>query len=120
MKTFYLIFLSIISFFPSKAQSINGMTIDSIDSEYMQIICRAKLFSSYDKVVLDFGTLSKIDDGKEIDLRNKKGRKVVLKSKIDALNFMYIFGYDLVESDQLIDENGTTYICLLRKKKHHE
>jgi hypothetical protein len=103
-----------------KAQSVNDIPLDSIDSEYMEIVGYSRsLFTKGVSINLDFGQSNKIFDafrGKDNFLKDSTGSSIEFNSMIDALNFFSSNGYDFVTAYTLNLSNQQVYHYLLRRK----
>ena len=94
MKKILLLFsaLFIVNF--AFSQSVNGVDIKDLDADYIMIRGSGTMFSSKLTIDIDFGQAVKYS-GKENDLLDEKGKKIVLNSMVDALNLMSAVGYEL-------------------------
>ena len=77
---------------------VNGVPLDSLNVEYVQINGETKPFSNKVTVELDFGQSTSWWKGTNIKITDSKGKAVVLNSMIDALNFMIGNGYEYINS----------------------
>lgn len=96
------------------SQNINGILLNNIKAEYIDMICRPSIYDDYTYIRLDYG--QKYNMKEEWVLKDKHGEKMKFNTKVDALNFMSKYGYYLTEvytHDE--DDNDVHYI--LRKKK---
>lgn len=98
------------------AQSINGVPLDSIDVEYVQIVGTSKLFSNKVTIQIDFGQEDKVWVQKDTQIKGKNGELLVFNSKIDALNFMSANGYLYVDDYAITMGNTNVYHYLLRRQ----
>jgi len=101
----------------SYSQSVNGTLIKDIDVEYVQIVGRAKLFSTKVTINIDFGQRNKLFSTRDTQIIDKDGNLTTFNSMIDALNFMSENGYDFVEAYAITISNQNVYHYLLKKSK---
>jgi len=84
--------------FHSNAQTVNGIPIQDIDAEYVQIVGRGTFLNNKISVDIDFGQKNKAFNAKDTQIRDSKGKLAKFNSMIDALNFMSANGYEYVDS----------------------
>jgi hypothetical protein len=119
MKKYIVIFLFLLTISTlSFSQTINDISFESIECEYMKLICGNEHYKSKNYIVFDFGRENEELNKKKQIIKNEKGEEIFFFSMIDALNFMSKQGYELVDS-YVVEFSGimqTHY--LLRKKKY--
>ncbi|MBC8464356.1 MAG: hypothetical protein H8D62_01640 [Bacteroidetes bacterium] len=99
------------------SQSVNGIPIQEIDVEYIQIVGTSKLLSTKVSIQIDFGQATKfMKGGKEKIVTDENGKLVQFNSMIDALNFMSKNGYSFESAYALTIGNQNVYHFLLRKE----
>lgn len=98
------------------SQTINGVSIKEIETEYIQIIGIQRFMSKKITIELDFGQRDKNFTSKEFTIRDKSGNKVKFNSIIDALNFMSENGFEFVDSYALTDGKENVFSYLMKKK----
>lgn len=102
----------------TNAQTVNDIPITEIDVEYLQIVGTSRLLSNKVTIEIDFGQHSKFfGSGKETQIKDKDGKKLVFNSMIDALNFMSSNGYSFVQAYAISENNQNVYHYLMRKNK---
>lgn len=106
---------------PLKAQTINGIPLDSLNTKFCQIVGTGKLFSNDLTIQLDFGQKNRYWSVKDTKVLDKDGKSVVLHSMIDALNFMESFGYEfnfayVITTPTALGGVQNVYHYLLKKK----
>ncbi|MGM0944516.1 MAG: hypothetical protein ACQEW9_04975 [Bacteroidota bacterium] len=115
-KILVLVFSSLFSVvFSLQAQSIDGVALEEIESTYIQLTGRGRLFSNTIRVEVDFGqdrSRGKVNDSQIID---QNGNVVLFNSMVDALNFFDRLGYEYVNSEHISEDSPIQY--LLRKKR---
>lgn len=117
MKYILLLFVSVISH-SLYAQKVNGVPIEDIDAEYVQIVGTNKLFSSKVTIEIDFGQRTKLlGSYKESGIVDKDEKRVEFNSMVDALNFMTSHGYEFVQAYAFSVGNQNVYHYLLKKMK---
>ncbi|MBK8516029.1 MAG: hypothetical protein IPL55_06985 [Saprospiraceae bacterium] len=99
---------------------VNIVPLDSIKTEYVEVIGTSKLLSSKLNIELDFGQFNSIWKNSDTRLTNDQGKKVDLNSMIDALNFMSQNGYEYIDSYVLSNGNVISYHYILHKIKVKE
>lgn len=113
-----LLTLTLLFSFAGFAQTINGIPIQNLDVEYLQIIGSSVYMSSKVKISIDIGQRTKLmsSNNDTARLKDKNGEVLVFNSIIDALNFMAGYGYEFVQSN-IITEGGQNVFYYLMKKK---
>lgn len=111
-------FLFLVCFvFNLQAQTVNGVPLKDIKSEYVQIKGTSKLLSSKINIELDFGQHNKYFKVKDTQLMDENDKLITLNSMVDALNFMTKYGYEFVQAYAFSVGNQNVYHYLLRKKQ---
>ncbi len=101
------------------AQNINNVPLNEINEEYILMDGYCRSHKKGWNIMLDYGQKTGYwTDDKERMLR-KGEEPMCFDSMIEALNFMYGYGYELLSSDPTkLEKEGTViYSYLLRKKK---
>ncbi len=101
------------------AQTVNGVPMDSINTDYVEIVGTEKFLSTKMNIQIDFGQQQKFFTQKDTRLMDENGKNLDLNSMIDALNFMYKHGYAFVTAYTVNKENVITYHYLLKKIKNN-
>ena len=122
MKKLFILFFALQLSIHLKSQDtlkyfVNGVSLDTINSEYRQIIGTNKFLSTKLNIQLDFGQYNSIWKNSDTELKNNLGKKIELNSMIDALNFMVKNGYEYVDSYIVTVNSQFIYYYLLRKIK---
>lgn len=118
MKKLISLSILLLSFLAvSYSQSVNGIPLDKIETEYIQIVGTSKFLSNKVNIQLDFGQHDKMFSAKDTQVRDENNKQVTLNSMIDALNFMTKYGYEFVQAYAFSVGNQNVYHYLLRKKK---
>lgn len=101
------------------AQTINDIPIKDIDVEYIQITGKSVPLTTKQDISIDFGQRSKYFRPKTNMIKDENGKTIDFNSMIDALNYMSNFGFELVSSHGLFNQNLNDRInyFILRKKK---
>ena len=113
-----LLTLTLLLSLTSFAQTINGIPIQDLDVEYLQIIGTSKYMSSKVKVSIDIGQRTKLmsSNNDTARLKDKNGEVLVFNSIIDALNFMAAYGYEFIHSN-IVREGGENVLLLFNENK---
>lgn len=82
----------------ANAQTVNGVPLKELDTEYVQIIGEPRMLSDKINLVVDYGQERKRLYSKPMMLMDATDREMEFNSMIDALNFMNRNGYELIES----------------------
>lgn len=99
MKSLLLVcLLSTTLFFNVKSQSVNGVPLKDIESEYIEIVGTRKLMGNQVTIEINFGQQDKIFKTKDTQLLDEEGKLLRLNSMIDALNFLSSHGYEFVDA----------------------
>ena len=99
------------------SQTINGVPLEDIDAEYIQIVGTSKMMSKKVTINIDFGQFDNIWKVKDTQIIDKDGKPLDFNSMIDALNFMSKNGYDFVDANAMAINNVNVYHFLLKKVK---
>ncbi len=91
--------------FYADAQTVNGIPIQEIDAEYVQIVGRGAFLNNKISVDIDFGQRNKAFKAKDTQIRDEKGKLAKFNSMVDALNFMSANGYEYVDSYVMLVPN---------------
>lgn len=92
---------------------INGVNINDLDIEYVELVGRSKLNPTKIKVIVDYGQPFSF---KSQAIRGAEGDKAAFNSMIDALNFMNANGWEFVSNYVIKTETEITTRYILRKK----
>ncbi len=122
MKKLFILFIALQLSIHLKSQDtlkyfVNGVALDSIKTEYVEIVGTSKLLSTKLNIDLDFGQYNSIWKYSDTEVKNSLGKRVDLNSMIDALNFMVKNGYEYVNSYAITVNNQNVYHYLLRRIK---
>ena len=116
MKVHLFFLIMILNSFYLCSQTVNGVPIADINTEYVQIVGTAKLLSQKVSIEIDFGQENKLFNARDTQFRNKDGKLVIFNSMIDALNFMSENGYDFVDAYTITISSQNVYHYLLKKR----
>lgn len=118
MKKIFVLLALLAGALSMKAQTVNGILIKDIDSDYMQIVGTAKFMSTKLSILLDFGQNTKLfSGGKETIVKDENGKNMEFNSMVDALNFFSKHGYEFASAYVVTVGNQNVYHYLLKKKK---
>ncbi len=115
-RTLFIFSLVLLATF-SKAQTVNGIPLKDINTEYIEIVGTGKLLSTKLTIEIDFGQVDKLFETNDTQLKDSAGKRIVFNSMIDALNFMSNNGYEFVQAYALTISNQNIYYYLMRRKK---
>ena len=108
--------LFVFSYSQISAQTVNDIPISELGVEYVRIVGTAKNMSNKVKIEIDFGQENKFfSSNKDTMVKDKKGKKKVFESMIDALNFMHSNGYEFVSANAFSHGGQDIYHYMLRK-----
>ena len=122
MKSLFTLLFSFCCLFTSYGQSvtsyfINGFPLDSIQTEYIEAeICKVT-FSTKVFLDIDYGQESKILYNKYNRVADAKGNYIEFKSKMDAINYLYTIGYELIETEYIRMKDDDIRVKYMLKKK---
>jgi len=113
-----LLLLTLLFSLASFAQTINGIPVENLDVQYLQIIGTSKYMSSKVKITIDIGQRTKLlsSNNETARLKDKNGEVLIFNSIIDALNFMAAYGYEFIHSNIVADGGENVYYYLMKKK----
>lgn len=102
-----------------KAQSINGVAVSELKTDYIEIMSRSKFMSKKVTVTVDFGQATKLfgNTNKSMQVKDAQGKAVAFNSAIDALNFFSQNGYRFVAAYAVTQNNQNVYHYLMEKKE---
>ena len=117
MKKYILVLSFLMSL--SYSQTIDGVNIEDIDVEYMQIVGTKAFLTKKVSIALDYGQAAagKVFGKGKMVVKNKDGKKIKFNSMIDALNFLSANGYDFVDAYAINVGNQNVYHYMMRKNK---
>lgn len=98
------------------AQTVDNVPLDSIQTQYIQIVGVQKFLSTKVTVHIEFGQHNKVFSNKDTELRDEEGNRIVFNSMIDALNFMNENGYEFVQAYAITYGSQNVYHYIMRKK----
>ncbi|MFM1914045.1 MAG: hypothetical protein RIR51_1898 [Bacteroidota bacterium] len=119
-KLILLIAIMVLGTISLNAQTVNGLPIGEIDSDYLEIIGRVRGTTKV-AVEVDFGQGKKF--GSNLTRKNvildENGKSIVFNSIIDALNFFSFYGYEFVNAyaHQVGQTDEVQYHYILRRKE---
>jgi len=122
MKSLFTLLFSFCCLFTSYGQSvtsyfINGFPLDSIQTEYIEAeICKVT-FSTKVFLDIDYGQESKILYNKYNRVADAKGNYIEFKSNMNALNYLSMIGYELIETDYIRMKDDDIRVKYMLKKK---
>lgn len=122
MKSLFTLLFSFCCLFTSYGQSvtsyyINGFPLDSIQTEYIEAeICKVT-FSTKVFLDVDYGQESKILYNKYNRVADAKGNYIAFKSNMNALNYLSMIGYELIETDYIRMKDDDIRVKYMLKKK---
>ncbi len=122
MKSLFTLLFSFCCLFTSYGQSvtsyyINGFPLDSIQTEYIEAeICKVT-FSTKVFLDVDYGQESKILYNKYNRVADAKGNYIEFKSNMNALNYLNMIGYELIETDYIRMKDDDIRVKYMLKKK---
>ncbi len=122
MKSLFTLLFSFCCLFTSYGQSvtsyfINGFPLDSIQTEYIEAeICKVT-FSTKVFLDIDYGQESKILYNKYNRVADTKGNYIEFKSNMNALNYLNMIGYELIETDYIRMKDDDIRVKYMLKKK---
>jgi hypothetical protein len=122
MKSLFTLLFSFCCLFTLYGQSvtsyfINGFPLDSIQTEYIEAeICKVT-FSTKVFLDIDYGQESKILYNKYNRVADAKGNYIEFKSNMNALNYLNMIGYELIETDYIRMKDDDIRVKYMLKKK---
>ena len=116
MKKLTITIAAILIAISSYSQTVNGLEISSIESEYMEIIAISKLMSNKVNISLQFGQEDKMFKMKDSALLDANGKQVKFNSVTDALNFFNEVGYEFIDRVVVTGNYGMYYSIILKRK----
>ena len=115
MKKTIIIIAIALQGFAVSSQTINGMQISSIESQYMEIVAIKKALSNKVTLSLQFGQEDKMFKMKDTQLLDQDGKQIIFNSVTDALNFFDKVGYHFIDRVVVTGSYGMYYSILLKR-----
>jgi hypothetical protein len=101
-------------------QEVNGFPLKDVDQQYVRIVGSYTMTGKI-AVDIDFGQKQKFFSKKDTRITDAEGKKIKFNSMVDAINFMYDFGYELDQAYAITVDKAfgkeTVYHYLLKKVK---
>lgn len=99
MKKIILSFALAFIAFAGHSQTVNGVAISDIDSDYLELVGRVRGTTKV-SVEVDFGQGKKWSSNLTTTnvIKDENGKVIVFNSIIDALNFFSFFRYEFVNA----------------------
>lgn len=121
-KKFTVGFLLLVGTLPHLlSQTVDNIPISNLDAEYIQIVGTFQISKNKLTVSLDFGQkVGVFSSGKEQDVRDENGKKLLFNSMVDALNFMSKRGYTFIQAYTITAANKENVYHYLMKRKDIE
>lgn len=119
MRTILIFSLVIFSCLTLFSQTVNGIPLEEIDTEYVMITGEYKGVKKgvvQLSIVFDFGQEERLLSFRNQQIRDENGDVLVFNSIIDALNFLSKHGYSFVQAFSVSDSS----FFILRKLKTGE
>lgn len=102
--------------FTAQAQLVDGVPLTEIESTYVQLIPRGRLFVSKIRVRVDLGQdLTKVNINESM-ISDENGRVVDFNSMVDVLNYFDQLGYEYIGSENFNEGSSIQYT--LRRKRN--
>jgi len=115
-KNFLILTIAIIGFNYLQSQTVNGIPLEQIDVDYVQIVGTSKSLSNKVTIDIDFGQHDKFFKSKDTQIIDENGKKLIFNSMIDALNFMSKNGYEFIDANAFVRGGQNVYHFMLKKK----
>ena len=113
-------YLLLFGFSNSLSQTVNGIPIHEIDSEYIEIQGFATFNSNKITIQIDFGQGINPWKRKESQIKDENDKLVMFHSMIDAMNFLDKLGYEFIDSYIIHDEDSHSFYYLMKKKRERD
>jgi hypothetical protein len=101
----------------ARAQTVNGIPIAEIETEYALIVGISKFLSTKVNIEIEFGQHNKAWNNKDTQLIGEDGKPLTLNSMVDALNFMSQYNYEFLQAYAITVGNQNVYHYLMKKKE---
>ncbi len=117
-KTFKLLIslIFLFAFENSYSQTVNGINISELPTEYLQFTLTSSLFSSKLNILLDYGQENEFSN-KIKKILDSKGKEFQFNSLVDILNFMNKNTFEFLSKNTIVIENKSYDEYFLKKKK---
>lgn len=100
------------------SQTVNDIPLKDFTAQYVEIVGTRKPLTNKVLIEIDFGQVNKVWNFKDMQLRDKDNKPIILNSMIDALNFMCKNGYDFVQAYAYAEGSQSVYHYLMRRQEN--
>jgi len=116
MKYLISTFLVLIITFSAKSQiTVNEVSLDSVDEEYIQIVGYTKGLSMKLNIAVDYGQEANLFKN-NFEIKNSEGKGMKFNTMITALNFFNENGWRFVSQSIIMQGNSLVTRYLLQRK----
>ena len=98
------------------AQQVSGISINDIQTEYIEISPVPKADNKF-VVDVDFGQVNATYKLKDLQIKDSAGAPMRFNSIMDALNFISGFNYELVDTYITTSESSSSPHFIMRRKQ---
>ena len=103
----------------SYTQTIDGVAISNIDSDYIMLLGYKALMSNKVSISVDYGqdAAAKIFGAGKMVIRDQNNKVVKFNSMMGAVNFFSNHGFDFVNAYAISTGNQNVYHFIMNKRK---
>ncbi len=110
------VFIACFGIFNSKAQTVNGVLISEVKSDYIELRAIYRPFSDKIWISLEYG--QKIsDENVNTYIRDDQRKPLEFNSALDAVNKMKTYGYELLQVYIIKKDSDTNYKYYVMKRR---
>jgi len=111
-----LVITGCIAFSSVKAQTINGIKLSELNSEYLEINSVRQIFGDKTYIVLDYGQQPDANNFRNLIVKDANGKNLAYGSAVDFLNQMKAHAYELFQVYTVTNSDSSTIKYVLQKK----
>jgi len=116
MKKIFFIFC-LVPFF-GMSQTINGLSVDDLFADYIEIVGTAKLLKPFQvNITVNYGQVSKMSEVNRARVIGENGKPYPFNGMMGAVNFFSERGYVLDMAYPVSTGNSNVYHYIMRKEK---
>ena len=100
------------------SQSIGSVSFDDLDADYIRIVGQQKLLKMFEiTIYIDYGQVGNLKEAKEAKVLDRNGKKMTFNGMMAAVNYLSVYGYELLFAYPLATSNGNVYHYIMKRKE---
>ena len=116
---YYKIIITTLIFSFAYTQTIDGVSIADIDSDYIMLLGYKGLMSNKVSISVDYGqdAAAKIFGAGKMIIKDQKNKVVKFNSMMGAVNFFSAYGFEFVNAYAISTGNQNVYHFIMKRRK---